>query len=239
MPLTEDVLLERILLLEERVAKLERSRSLSSSAKSSATPQGAAINAAKLDLTGWTKPYEIAELEPAETWIELHEPSARPHLQRMIREVVSIEGPITERLALDRVRRAWGLRRAGGRVQQAFEQAVRQLAARTLIERDGDSLLLPGKKLDAVRVPSNVDESRRGADEVPLSELLLAMQMITTASSGDGVLQDELMALVAKLMGWTRRGGAITERLDAALALGVKQEVIVINEGLVKVRAGD
>lgn len=204
-------LIDRIEQLEERVKVLEVGGASSRRASSS----GASASA-DLDADEWTAPYEIADLEVSETWIELHEPSARPQLQRLLRQVVEVEGPVTERLALDRVRRAWGLRRAGGRVQEAFEQAVRQLVARTTIERDGDALALPGAQLEQVRVPGSDELTKRGADDVPLVELSLALRRAASALGG-GVAVDELTMRVAKLFGWTRRGGAIQERLDAAL----------------------
>ncbi|MBC7460888.1 MAG: DUF3320 domain-containing protein, partial [Thermoleophilia bacterium] len=127
------------------------------------------------------------------------------------------EGPVTERLVLDRVRRAWGLRRAGGRVQEAFEQAVRQLVARALVERVGDALQVPGRPLTVVRVPDPADDdTKRGAEDVPLVELVKALERVR--SQLGKVSDDELTMQVAKVFGWTRRGGAIQERLDVALA---------------------
>lgn len=209
----------RIDALEGRVAALE-ARGTTTSRRSRSDGAGgggaAASGAASLDAESWTMPYEPAELEVSETWIELHEPSARPQLQRLLREVVTAEGPITDRLALDRIRRAWGLRRAGGRVQEAFDQAVRQLIARALIERVGDALREPGQELATVRVPGDDEQRRRAAEDVPIVELAAALARGADAI-GSPVAEDELTMLVAKLFGWTRRGGAIQERLDAAL----------------------
>jgi len=130
---------------------------------------------------------------------------------------VEVEGPVTERLALDRVRRAWGLKRAGGRVQEAFDQSLRQLVSRGLVERVGDALQVPGRELTVVRVPDpGNEETRRGADDVPLVELAAALKAVR--SQLGKLADDELTMHVAKLFGWTRRGGAIQERLDAALA---------------------
>lgn len=209
----------RIAALEARIDQLE-ARLDALGASRAASGRRAAGAPALLDAgaaAAWTRPYRVAELEVSETWIELHEASARPQLQRLIRQVVDEEGPATEHLVLDRVRRAWGLRRAGGRVQEAFDQAVRQLLARSLVERDGDALRAPSKVLDAVRIPSSDEATRRGAEDVPLVELQLALVRMAQAAGG-AVDPDELTMAAAKLFGWTRRGGAIQERLDAALA---------------------
>ncbi|MEO6866441.1 MAG: DUF3320 domain-containing protein [Gaiellales bacterium] len=209
-----ETLLKRMNALEARVQELEQGRTSPPRRAARSDASGAA---ATLDASRWTIPYVTADLEVSETWIELHEPSARPQLQRLLREVVQTEGPITERLALDRIRRAWGLKRAGGRVQEAFDQAVRQLVARALIERVGDALRIPGTELEQVRVPSDDDElSRRGAEDVPLIELSAAIGRAAATLAGP-VDEDDLTMRIAKVFGWTRRGGAIQERLNAAL----------------------
>ncbi len=222
-------LVERLERLEARVASLEASGSSAPrrGGGSSSAPVG------ELDASSWTVTYVTAQLTPADSWIELHEPSARPHLQRMLREVVEVEGPVTDRLALDRIRRVWGLKRAGGRVQEAFEQAVRQLVSRSLVERDADALKAPGSELAVVRTPGEDESTRRGAEDVPLVELALALREGARSLVDVGV--DDLTMRVAKLLGWTRRGGAIQERLDAALALAVQRGEIVIDGGRVRV----
>lgn len=214
-----EVLLARIDALEERIATLEASRP---ARRSGGGERSAGMGAGTIDARGWTEGYRVAQLEASETWIELHEQSARPQLQRLIRQVVEEEGPVTDRLALDRVRRAWGLKRAGGRVQEAFDQSVRQLLARGLVERDEDALRAPGSELGVVRVPTDDEQSRRGAEDVPLGELALAIER-AAASAGGALDEDELTMHVARLFGWTRRGGAIQERLDAALELGARR----------------
>lgn len=238
-----DELLARVRALEERVAALEAAaqRPGGSSRAGGAVGQAKARSAASsgrgdgavLDTFAFTTRYEVAALEVAESWIELHEHSARPQLQRLIREVVEAEGPVTERLVLDRVRRAWGLRRAGGRVQDAFDQAVRQLTARGLVERAGDALRMPGRELRIVRVPDPDDEeTRRSAEDVPQLELGLAIEQV--ARQLGPIAEGELTMLVAKLFGWTRRGGSIQERLDGALAAARQDGRVVGNATGVK-----
>ncbi|MCW2925311.1 MAG: hypothetical protein JWM98_2715 [Thermoleophilia bacterium] len=222
---------ERIASLEARVAALEGARGDRPVPRRGASGGSSGGSSSGLDGAGWTEPYPVAPIEAAETWIELHELSARPQLQRLIRQVVEVEGPVTDRLVLDRVRRAWGLRRAGGRVAEAFDQAVRQLLARGLVERTEDALVEPGRVLHVVRVPGDDEATRRGAEEVPLVELSLALGLAARVRGETD--EDELTMAVAKLLGWTRRGGAIQERLDAALAHAEAAGAIVRSGGRV------
>lgn len=238
MSVTVEQLVERIERLEARIERLEREPSTPpASRRRAGGGDGGAMPS--LDGAAWTSPYEAAQLEVSETWIELHEASARPQLQRLVRQVVEVEAPITERLVLDRVRRAWGLRRAGGRVQEAFEQSLRQLLARGLVERNADALLPQGGGEIRVRVPHGDDEAtRRGAEDVPLVELALALRHAVAACGGSAA-EDELTMSVAKVFGWTRRGGAIQTRLDAAVAHAVMQGSLARRDGLVVAVAED
>ncbi|MCW2962074.1 MAG: hypothetical protein JWM90_2461 [Thermoleophilia bacterium] len=211
----------RIAALEARVAQLEGGAKRPAAGRTGSSDRPAAKVAS---VAGWSQPYAVAEVEVSETWIEIHEPSARPQLQRLIRQVVELEGPVTDRLALDRIRRAWGLRRAGGRVQEAFDQALRQLLARGLVERAGDSLATPGRVLESVRVPTDDEATRRGAEDVPLVELALAIWRVTQGVGRGAV--DDITMQVAKVFGWTRRGGAIQERLDLAVERAIDDRLV-------------
>lgn len=232
-------LVARVEALERRVAELEggggRTRRGSGIGSASAGGSG---GGAVVAAGSWTRPYEVAELEVAETWIEMHEQSARPQLQRLVRQVVQAEGPVTDRLVLDRVRRAWGLKRAGGRVQEAFDQAVRQLLARALVERDADALVVPGSHDVHVRVPTEDEATRRAAEDVPLVELVEALTRMAGELGRGGATEDELTMHVAKLFGWTRRGGAIQERLDAAVRRGIDAGVLGRQGGRVLAATG-
>jgi len=210
----------RIERLEARIAALENAPAptapgTSSRSRSSANPAGNP-GAAALASPGWTVPYELAVLERADSWIEIHEHSARPHLHRMIREVVETEGPITEALVLRRIREVWGLRRAGARVKDTFDQALRQLSYGGKLDRSVDGVVtLDGNDVAAVRVPTADEATRRAIDEIPPGELELAL--LLTARDAGIIAADDLTMHVAKTFGWTRRGAEIQATLDARL----------------------
>lgn len=218
--MTNDIsrLVERIESLERKVDDLEKNLANKQVNRASTSSESIALD--QLDLTAWTQPYAIAVLEVSDTWIELHEQSARPQLQRLIRQVVDEEGPVTEHLIIDRVRRAWGLKRAGGRVQEAFDQAIRQLVARGLAERVEDALVAPNTPTDKVRVPTEDESTKRGAEDVPLVEMVEALAEITKRAPAS-MAEGDLTMACAKVFGWNRRGGAIQIRLEKALEIAL------------------
>lgn len=220
---------EQVVALQERVSVLEAgaSRKRASGASSS---QGAAA----LHAPSWVAAYEIADLDVGETWIEMHEPSARRTLHRVLVETVRAEGPITEELALRRIREAWGMRRAGARIQGVFDQAIRQLVSLSQVHRASGVLSVPGTH-DApilVRVPGADEATRRAVDEIPAAELQRALELAATDLGSPTA--DELTSAVAKLFGWTRRGTEIQNTLDANLAILVKSGRLVMDADRVR-----
>lgn len=173
----------------------------------------------------WAVPYEPALLDAGETWIELHEPSARPQLQRLITQLVNEEGPVTETYVLRRIREAWGIKRAGQRIQQVFEQSLRQLAAsRQLERRDGAVLHRVDGEVEDVRIATDDDQTKRSVDEIPLDEMELALVRVVRDAAL--IHADDATAKVSRLFGWTRRGTEIQNALDAALSRALKSELI-------------
>ncbi len=165
----------------------------------------------------WAEPYEVARLSsPARSYVDMHDPAARADLRRLIQRVVVVEGPVARELVLRRVREAWGVQRAGARIRAAFESAVKTLARQGhLVVHDRDFLMVPGADPSRVRVPTEDEQTRRGVDEVPPSELCAAIEH--TAREAIRAERDELTQAVARLYGWNRRGKDIERALDKAV----------------------
>jgi REase_MTES_1575/Protein of unknown function (DUF4011)/AAA domain/Protein of unknown function (DUF3320) len=165
----------------------------------------------------WTVPYRVAtpDLHPGRL-PEMHQPEAQWPLRQAIKDVVTTEGPVLDALVLRRVREAWGVGRAGRRIRDAFDTAVRALvrAGSVTLDRHG-FLSLQETTIETVRIPGDNPEARRSADEIPPDELRLAV--INLARDARRVRREELTFEVARLFGWNRRGADITAALDRAL----------------------
>jgi hypothetical protein len=160
----------------------------------------------------WTVPYKIASPGPPRPGLEMHEARAQSELCRMIAEVVGIEGPAHQKLVLRRVREAWGLQRAGTRIQEAFDRALGWLRRGAGISSDEAGFLaITGDRMDAVRTPTDDARSHRDVVELPHVELALAVDMLV--NDARSITADELTARVARLFGWNRRGPEIAKAL--------------------------
>jgi hypothetical protein len=163
----------------------------------------------------WVVSYRAAEVGSPAGGVEIVSPDARPYLRQMILQVVELEGPILRSLIIKRVRMAWGLGRAGSRVQDAVDDAITRLVdKRNIVRRPDGSYALANLQLTQVRVPSDDDNSKRSVMEVSTEELQLAM--INLTRDAGAISGDDLYRGTARVFGWHRLGSDVAEQLELA-----------------------
>lgn len=163
----------------------------------------------------WAEPYRLARLDQVFNAAEMHLPEARSQLRRLIEEVVRQEGPVHEDRVLQAIRKAWGVGRAGHRIKEAFNRAVRDLT-RTGLERDVDGFLSTKfSMLRQVRIPSDDPDTQREARHTPQHELRIAIARLV--GEAHTIRPDDLSIHVARLFGWRRRGPDVRAALEDAI----------------------
>lgn len=169
----------------------------------------------------WTVPYETATLAIRTQGLEMHAPEARRILLDAIEAVIATEGPVHEDVLIRRVREAWGVGRAGGRIKSAFDALFRHLFAAEKIDRDQARFLrVRGQRLEQVRVPvDGRPETERIAEHVALTEIALAVRCVVEEARV--IDQDELTRYVARIFGWRRTGDGIVARIGDAVERAV------------------
>ena len=99
---------------------------------------------------------------------EMHEvPSGR--MAELVEQVVAVEGPVHVDEVVGRLRAAWGLQRAGGRIQGAVERACDTGVQRGRLARDGAFLSLPGQIVTVRNRGSVISATLRRPDMLPQS----------------------------------------------------------------------
>jgi hypothetical protein len=164
----------------------------------------------------------------------MHLPEAQYDLRRMIMEVVEVEGPIEDELLLRRVREAWeGVGRAGGRIREAFQDALKGLRLRALVSRlEVSYTYTRASQLQVVRVPGGDQLAQRPVAQISRGEAKLAVGHII--ADARRVSRDELTFEVCRLFGWNRRGPDIAVALDGAVDALVRDGFIEEAEGFLK-----
>jgi very-short-patch-repair endonuclease len=179
------------------------------------------------DRPSWARAYQ----EPALEALYLHpnEPKfidaiSRPRISRQIQEVVRRHGPIHRDVVLETVRKAWGISRAGSRIQDAFDWALSHAYANGQIRLSGSSFLTAPEIEIVVRVPADEAAVPRRVAHVPPEELDLAIvRLLEDAGSSP---MENVRTAWARLFGWRKVGSEIdivfeeaVDRLRAAGAI--------------------
>jgi hypothetical protein len=166
-----------------------------------------------------TVPYRVCELHVRKEFQggEFHDRAARQEQCRLVCQLVRAEGPIHMDLVVDRLRRSWGLARAGERVRQTVEEAVALCEERGHVHRRGGFLWPTAEAVTAVRVADpEAAETCRDISYIAPEELQSALQLLL--AQGVALGEEDLLAQTARVLGFGRLGDLIRQRLADNLA---------------------
>lgn len=178
-------------------------------------------------------PYvEAAPTVPEHLYCELHEaPSGA--LAGMAEEVVAVEGPIHVDEIVTRIRTAWGLKRAGARIQQAVSAALLAPVRAGRLQRDGDFLTMPGR-IASVRDRSNVESATlRKPEMLPPEELERAI--LGVVAENFGATDEQIALAVSRMLGFKSTSSQLRSVIDAAVAAASAKQWLVRRDGLLVV----
>ena len=180
-----------------------------------------------------TAAYEEAMIErPRHLVCELHE-APRGASSALAEVVVRIEGPVHVCEVVNRIRDAWGLKRAGGRIQEAVEKAVEVSVREGRLAEDGDFLTVPGRT-PRVRDRSDVrSPSLRKPDSLPPAELEIAI--LDVVRENYGATDDQVVQAAARAVGFKATSGQLRDLLADVIAGAVAGERLTRRNGMLVV----
>ena len=181
----------------------------------------------------WTRSYRLARLRGPRYYVEMHEPDARPDIGRLVQAVVDVEAPVHIERVLRAVRESWGVGRAGHRIRANFDEVLRGLARRGLIDRDHDDFLRkPGSTSVAVRIPTDDAETFRKVAELPPEEIDKAVARLV--ADAHAIRSSDLLVHVARLFGWQRTGADIAYTIEDSIDRLVGAGALIEVDGYVR-----
>jgi len=159
-----------------------------------------------------TARYEEAKLS-IRRQVDPHETPVSEMMKHVVR-VVSIEGPIHESEIVLRIRSAWGLARAGNRIRDAVQAAIKAAKRKGDIA-GGPFYLVPGQAV-VVRNRSNVESNTLRKPEIlPPEEVRVAIAEVVEENYG--AERDQLVQAVARLFGFGSTSAQLREVVETAL----------------------
>jgi very-short-patch-repair endonuclease len=153
--------------------------------------------------------FEIAYIEAtpaANMSYELHEtPSGI--LSEMVRQIVEIESPIHASEIITRLRTAWGLQRAGARIEGVVSRAINLACNKDDIIQDGQFLIHQNSKV-MLRNRQNVQSSGlRKSEMLPPQEIAVGITQVL--KSNLGATDDEIITSISRSLGFKATSGTL------------------------------
>jgi len=155
-------------------------------------------------------PYREAAFEVPSSSQQIHEiPTGI--MADVVRQIVSVEGPVHADEIVARVRSLWGLQRAGNRIQTAVARGIAAAVRSGAVLKEASFYSLPGGVVQLRDRSATNSPSLRRPEVLPPAELRLAALSIVHQNYGAG--REEVVTIVSRLLGFK----ATSAQLRAAI----------------------
>jgi very-short-patch-repair endonuclease len=121
-------------------------------------------------------------------------------LAEVVFEIVEVEGPIHQDEIVVRIRNAWGLHRAGNRIQEHVSKAIRAARISKGLVKDGKFLYIAGKTVKLRDRSKVLSISLRWPEMLPPGELREGI--IDLVRANFGARQDEIVNTILRRLGY-------------------------------------
>ncbi|MGQ6089306.1 DUF3320 domain-containing protein [Serratia sp. IR-2025] len=180
------------------------------------------------------KESEVAYVEAtpsANMGYELHE-TPLGILSEIIEQIVEIESPVHVSEIITRLRTAWGLQRAGARIEAVVNRAVNLVCNKGDILQDGQILIHQKSKI-VLRNRQNVQSSGlRKSEMLPPQEIAVGISQVV--KNNLGATEEEIVMSISRSLGFKATSGAlrkvISEVIEQLLFKGslLKEDSLIV-----------
>jgi len=165
-------------------------------------------------------------------------PDSDPHalpthdLAQIVLQIVKLEGPIHEDELVNRIRNLWNFSRAGSRIQDAVEKAVRHLRVTQQCSREDACLFLANAKIPIRNRELVTSAALRKPDMLPPMEIRTAILALISASHG--AAKDEICIAVSRMFGFKATSAQLKSTILSQLKNLVSHGKLANVEGILK-----
>lgn len=178
-----------------------------------------------------SEPYIEATLtRPAHLICELHD-APTGALSALAEEVVAAEGPVHRDEIVSRIREAWGLKKAGARIQAAIALALTVSARQHRILEDGNFYARPGATCRVRDRSAARSLTLKRPENLPPEEISTAL--LACVSRNFGATEDQAIQAVSRALGFKATSAQLREVIAAVLRLNLEAGVLQRRESLI------
>jgi very-short-patch-repair endonuclease len=149
-------------------------------------------------------------------------------LAKLVTDVIAIEAPVHTSDLTRRLLEAFGVSRAGARIQARLEEALACCDSDGLIVRRGDFLYAPDRSEYAVRDRSQLAATEKNIDWVAPEEIEAAL--VEAVRGGFTMTESEAISAALDALGFSRATQKATVMVGDRLTSLVNQDVLTVNQ---------
>ncbi|NKL79039.1 DUF3320 domain-containing protein [Rhizobium leguminosarum] len=172
--------------------------------------------------------YEEVSLTP-NTATELHE-APLGALVGLIKQTVEAEGPIHRDEVITRIRTAWGLQRAGNRIDSHVGNAINTAVNAAHVYRSGDFLLWPGAEIRVRDRTAVASPSLRRIEMIPPMEIDQGLTSLISTSLGAS--ENEAVNAVARGLGFKATSSQLRDVIVARIEALKSDGELLVRDGM-------
>ena len=181
--------------------------------------------------TATSVPYvEAAPRRPGHIVCDLHE-TPTGLLTSMAEEIVGVEGPVHIDEIINRIRDAWGLKRAGGRIQDAVERAVKVAVRQKRLVEDDDFYWLPGTEPVVRDRSCATSPSLRRPEMLPPTEIRMAL--VDLVAVNFGATEEQAVQAASRAFGFKSTSAQLRDIILDELKAALLEGVLARQDGLI------
>lgn len=163
---------------------------------------------------------------------ELHE-VPREVLVGYVEAIAEFEGPVHVDEVVTRIREAWGLKRAGGRIREAIMAAIAVAGKKGTIQGDDGFIWVPGLQPVLRNRANTVSPGVRKPEMISLPEIAGGAVEITWVNFG--ATQGQLVSEISKALGFKSTSESLRTRVMAGITTAIEDQRLVEANGLFQI----
>lgn len=182
-----------------------------------------------------TQPYVVASFRIS-TSQEIHEVPTL-ELVRVVSKIIEVEGPVHGEEITRRVTQLWGLQRTGSRIRGAVNKALKAMAGKSGVSRDGNFYSLRNLTEVPVRDRGDVGcTTLRKPEMIPPIEIRKAVSALVQVHLG--VAEDEAITEAARLLGFRSTSSRLRRVIQQEIRSMLKNHTLDERNGKLYVSEG-
>ena len=172
---------------------------------------------------------EVTLARPKHITVDLHE-TPQGILTQLVVDAVRVEGPVHRDHVTTKIREAWGLKRAGSRIEDAVAQSIDIAVKTERVALSGEFLSAPGQR-PSPRDRSNVVAiALRKAEMLPPDEIEAAVRQLIQRSLG--ATRDQVIQAVSRGFGIRSTSSQIRGTIEQAVDMMITRRQLKEVAGL-------